>query len=118
VCATTLPAFDQVCVVKWTTAQDAHDGRLPRLAASQKKRRYSERLTARIVGQPASTIDPAAWLRDGSVVVVNTARGDVGDNTAALIGSTLLNLVTLGVAEQSRVRPDARAPIIIFVDES
>jgi hypothetical protein len=71
----------------------------------------------RIVGQPASTIDPAAWLRDGSVVVVNTARGDVGGNTAALIGSTLLNLVTLGVAEQSRLRPDARAPISIFVDE-
>jgi hypothetical protein len=71
----------------------------------------------RIVGQPASTIDPAAWLRDGSIVVVNTARGDVGDNTAALIGSTLLNLVSLGVAEQSRLRPDARSPISILVDE-
>src|SRR5207248_3326715 len=70
-----------------------------------------------IVGQPASTIDPSAWLRDGSVVIVNTARGTVGDNAAALIGSTLLNLVTLAVAEQARLQPGARWPISIFVDE-
>ena len=52
-----------------------------------------------------STIDPAGWLREGSIVIVNTARGTVGDNAAALIGSTLLNLVTLAVAEQARLEP-------------
>jgi len=70
-----------------------------------------------IVGQPASSIDPGAWLRDGNIVVVNTARGVVGDNAAALIGSTLLNLVTLAVAEQARLEPAQRRPITIFVDE-
>jgi Helicase HerA, central domain len=70
-----------------------------------------------IVGQPASTIDPGGWLRDGNVVIVNTARGVVGDNAAALIGSTLLNLVTLGVAEQARLASAARRPITIVVDE-
>ncbi len=71
-----------------------------------------------IVGQPRSTIEPAAWLRQGSIVMVNTARGTVGDNAAALIGSTLLNLVTLAVAEQARLEPGGRLPISIFVDES
>src|SRR3984893_16105411 len=71
-----------------------------------------------IVGQPASTVDPSAWLRAGAIVIVNTARGTVGDNAAALIGGTLLNLVTLAVAEQARLEPVARAPISIFVDES
>jgi hypothetical protein len=70
-----------------------------------------------IVGQPVSTIDPGGWLREGGVVIVNTARGIVGDNAAALIGSTLLNLVTLAVAEQARLEPGARWPISIFVDE-
>ena len=70
-----------------------------------------------IVGQPASTVDPGAWLRDGNVVVASTARGVVGDNAAALIGSTLLNLVTLAVAEQARLEPAARRPITMFVDE-
>lgn len=70
-----------------------------------------------IIGQAASTIQPAAWLRDGSIVIVNTARGIIGENAAALIGSTLLNLVTLGVAEQARLMADARRPITMFVDE-
>ena len=70
-----------------------------------------------IVGQPRSTIDPAAWLREGGIVIVNTARGIVGDNAAALIGSTLLNLVTLAVAEQARLEPGGRWPISMFVDE-
>jgi len=71
-----------------------------------------------IVGQPASTIDPSVWLRQGGIVIVNTARGIVGDNAAALIGSTLLNLVTLAVAEQARLEPGGRWPISMFVDES
>jgi hypothetical protein len=70
-----------------------------------------------IVGQSRSTIDPSAWLRDGAIVVVNTARGIVGENAAALIGSTLLNLVTLGVAEQAGVHAGVRWPISMFVDE-
>jgi hypothetical protein len=70
-----------------------------------------------IVGQPRSTIDPTAWLQQGRVVIVNTARGSVGDNAAALIGSTLLNLVTLAVAEQARLDARARRRIAIFVDE-
>src|SRR5262249_52181834 len=36
---------------------------------------------------------------------------------AALVGSTLLNLVTLAVAEQARLVPGARRPISMFVDE-
>lgn len=70
-----------------------------------------------IVGQSASTIDPSAWLRSGSIVIVNTARGVIGENVAALIGSTLLNLVTLAVAEQASLPAAARQPISMFVDE-
>jgi hypothetical protein len=70
-----------------------------------------------IVGQSASTIDPSSWLRDGAIVIVNTARGVIGENSAALIGSTLLNLVTLAVAEQAGLHSTARSPISIFVDE-
>jgi hypothetical protein len=70
-----------------------------------------------IVGQPASTIDPSAWLRGGAIVIVNTARGIIGENAAALIGSSLLNLVTLAVAEQASLSAEARWPISMFVDE-
>jgi hypothetical protein len=70
-----------------------------------------------IVGQPASTIDPTGWLRDGAIVIVNTARGIIGENAAALVGSTLLNLVTLAVAQQASVQATERRPISMYVDE-
>ncbi|HEY0582946.1 MAG TPA: hypothetical protein VGE94_12240, partial [Chloroflexota bacterium] len=75
------------------------------------------RAARQIVGQPASTIDPRAWLHEGKIVIVNTARGVVGENAAALIGSTLLNLVTLAVSEQAGLESAARSRISIFVDE-
>jgi hypothetical protein len=70
-----------------------------------------------IVGQPASTIDPSVWLRGASIVIVNSARGIVGENAAALIGSTLVNLTTLAIAEQAAVQASGRWPISIYVDE-
>jgi TraM recognition site of TraD and TraG len=70
-----------------------------------------------IVGQPRSTIDPAAWLRDGSIVIVNTAKGAVGEDTAALVGGTLINLVGLVVGEQAALGPTERYGLTLLVDE-
>jgi hypothetical protein len=70
-----------------------------------------------VIGQPRSTIDPTAWLRDGAVVVVNTASGTVGNGTASLVGGTLLNLVALAVAGQATLESSARRPVTLVVDE-
>jgi hypothetical protein len=66
--------------------------------------------------QATSTVDPAGWLREGAIVIVNTARGIVGENAAALIGSTLLNLATLAVAEGAPGAGFALAISILFDD--
>ncbi len=71
----------------------------------------------RIVGQPRSTIDPAAWVRSGAIVIVNTAKGAIGEDTAALIGATLLNLVALGVEEQAQLEAGRRRSVTMLVDE-
>ena len=73
--------------------------------------------TRLVVGQARSTIDPAAWLRDGRIVIVNTAKGAVGESTAAIIGATLLNLMGLHVAAQARIPPERRRRICVMVDE-
>ena len=83
-----------------------------------KVQRYAGAYAARsIVGQPRSTIDPGSWLRSGSVVIVNTSKGTVGEDTSALLGATLLNLVALTVGEQAGLDPSKRRPITIIVDE-
>ena len=50
-----------------------------------KVQRFAGSRAARaIVGQPRSTVDPAGWLRDGAIVIANTAGGVVGEDTAAV----------------------------------
>lgn len=71
----------------------------------------------RIVGQPASTIDPRGWLRDGNIVIVNTARGALGENVSALLGATILNLMARTIFDQVRLAPEERRGMSIFVDE-
>ena len=83
-----------------------------------KVQRFAGSRAARsIVGQPRSTIDPAAWLRAGAIVIVNTAKGDVGEDTSSLIGATLLNLVSLTIGEQARLEAGRRNSVTLLVDE-
>ena len=83
-----------------------------------KTNRYAALTAARaIVGQPRSTVDPRAWLRDGAIVIINTARGVVGEDTAALLGGTLINLAALVVGEQAALPAAERRPVTLLVDE-
>ena len=50
-------------------------------------------------------------------MIVNTAKGLVGENTAALIGSTLINLAALVVGEQAARPPTERRRVVFLVDE-
>ncbi len=70
-----------------------------------------------VVGQPRSTVDPAAWVREGKVVIVNGAKGVVGEDTAALIGGTLINLVALAVGAQAGLEPARRRRVSLLIDE-
>jgi hypothetical protein len=80
--------------------------------------RFAGQQAARaIVGQARSTIDPSGWLSSGAIVVVNTAKGTIGEDTAALIGGTLINLVGLLVGEQARLSERRRRPVTLIVDE-
>jgi len=70
-----------------------------------------------VVGQPRSTIYPLSWPRSAAIVIVNTSKGTVGEDTSALLGATLLNLVALGVAEQATLPSCERRPVTFIVDE-
>ena len=69
------------------------------------------------MGQPRSTIDPLSWLRTGAIVIVNTSKGTVGEDTSAPLGATLLNLVALAIGEQAALDSSHRRAMSIIVDE-
>jgi hypothetical protein len=86
-----------------------------------KVHRYLGSLVARqIVGQPRSTVDFRQLVAEGRIVLINLNAFDVGEDVAALIGGTLLNLAARGLgpghaatreapgrdADRGRVPPD------------
>ena len=112
---------DLVVKAWWAGYFDLLDRRLQIEIANPvqtKVQRFAGSRAARaIVGQPRSTIDPLAWVRSGAVVLVDTAKGSVGEDTAALIGATLLNLVALAIGEQASLEARDRRPVTLLVDE-
>ncbi len=71
-----------------------------------------------VFGQARSTFDPRAIVRDGGVLVVNTATGALGEGASSLVGATLLNLLGLLVEEQVALPPERRRKVIGLIDES
>jgi hypothetical protein len=112
---------DPIVRTWWPTHFDTLDRRLqieiPNPVITKVQRFTGSRVARAIVGQPRSTIDPSAWVRAGAIVIVNTAKGVIGEDTAALIGATLLNLVALGVEEQAQMEAGSRRRVSILVDE-
>ena len=83
-----------------------------------KVQRFAGSKAARsIVGQPRSTIDPASWIQSHAVVLIDTAKNEVGENTAALVGGSLLNLIGLAIGDQGLLEPGHRRALTVMVDE-
>ncbi len=112
---------DPVITAWWSGYFDLLDRRLQVEISNPvqtKVQRFAGSRAARaIVGQPRSTIDPVGWLRSGAIVIVNTAKGAVGEDTSSLIGATLLNLVALTIGEQARLEAKQRNSVTLLVDE-
>ena len=77
----------------------------------------SSRVARRIIGQGRTTLDLAQAVQRGQILLVNTARGIVGADTAALIGATVLGLLRVSLEEQVRRPATERRRIHILVDE-
>jgi len=75
------------------------------------------RVARHIVGQPRSTIDFRQFIAEGKIVLVNLNAFDVGEDVAALIGGTLLNLAARATSAQATVAPAARKAVTLVVDE-
>jgi hypothetical protein len=83
-----------------------------------KVHKYLGSLVARqIVGQPRSTVDFRQLIAKHKIVLINLNAFDVGEDVAALVGGTLLNLAARAVSAQSLLAPADRQPVTLIVDE-
>jgi hypothetical protein len=75
------------------------------------------RVARRVVGQGRSTLDLPEIVREGRLLLVNTARGVVGAETATLVGATLLGALQFTLEEQARFAAGQRRRLLVLVDE-
>ena len=81
------------------------------------QRLTGSRIARAIVGQPCSTFVPKAWLETGAIVIVHTSEGLVGEDPAAMIDATVINLVAQVVGEQAVRERAGRRPVTFLVDQ-
>ncbi|MCY4447474.1 MAG: type IV secretory system conjugative DNA transfer family protein [Chloroflexi bacterium] len=77
----------------------------------------SSRKARAILGQRRSTVDIRQTILDGGILLVSTAQGVVGRDVAALLGSSILNLVDAVIREQGSLPPHRRRGALVVVDE-
>jgi hypothetical protein len=77
--------------------------------------RFESYLARRIVGQSQSTINLSRCVQEEKLVFLKLAKGVVGEDIAALLGSTILGLLQLAIEEQADETQRRQLPL--FIDE-
>ncbi len=112
---------DQVLVDWWKHYYEPLDARQQNEYTSSVLTKLSKfastRTSRRMLGQPRSTVDLSAVIRDEKILLVNCASGEIGGDLAALVGSVIVGLFQVALAEQARLDPDKRRRFLMLIDE-
>jgi hypothetical protein len=77
----------------------------------------SSRVSRRILGQPRSTLNLSQIVGQGQILLISTAAGIVGSDISTLIGSFLLGLFHMTLAEQAEMHQAQRRHYLALIDE-
>ncbi len=70
-----------------------------------------------ILGQRNPKFDLAHAMNNRQIVIVNLAKGKIGEQAANLLGSLLISHLQLNTMERSHLPPENRVPFFVHVDE-
>lgn len=70
-----------------------------------------------IVGQATTGLDLAGIMNSGKILFVNLSKGDLGEDSSALLGSVLVNLVLIAALRRRSIPADQREPFHLIADE-
>ena len=71
----------------------------------------------RIVGQPKSSFDLRQMMDEGRILLVNLAKGRIGEDTAALLGSMLVTQMSIAALSRSELPEEDRRDFYCYLDE-
>lgn len=70
-----------------------------------------------IVGQAKPRFDLRQVFTERRILLVNLAKGQLGPETSALLGSLVLSQLWQAILGRSNVEPERRHPVFVYVDE-
>jgi len=70
-----------------------------------------------IIGQPTNTFDMKQIMNRGKILLVNLSKGDLGEESSALLGSVIVNLVLISALQRRSIPVKERRPFHLVVDE-
>ncbi len=77
----------------------------------------SNPVLAGILEQRTSSFDLRAIMDDGRILIVNLAKGRLGEDGASLLGSLLVARLGLAALGRANVAPSGRRPFFAYLDE-
>ena len=74
-------------------------------------------LLSRILTQPRNSFDLREIMDTGRILLVNLAKGKIGEDTAALLGALLVSQLGLRALSRANVPEDKRRDFYLYLDE-
>jgi type IV secretory pathway TraG/TraD family ATPase VirD4 len=77
----------------------------------------STSLIRNIVAQPRSTIDLREVMDTGKILILNLAKGKIGEDNSALLGAMMITRIQLAAMDRARIPEHERRDFYLYVDE-
>lgn len=77
----------------------------------------SSSIIRNIVGQPKSTIDMREIMDNGKILLLNLAKGRIGEDNAGLLGAMMITKIQLAAMSRIDIPEQQRRDFILYVDE-
>ncbi|MCA9387524.1 MAG: type IV secretion system DNA-binding domain-containing protein [Candidatus Andersenbacteria bacterium] len=74
-------------------------------------------LIRNIVGQPQSTLDMRNLMDNNKIVLLNLAKGRIGEDASALFGAMVITKIQLAAMSRSDIPEEERKDFYLYVDE-
>ena len=112
---------DPVLLAFWRNEWDSYDARFRSEATAPILNKLGKVLAdnrlRNIVAQPKSTIDLRRIMDEGRVLIVNLAKGPLGEGTSHLLGALISTALATAALSRADTPEHARRPFYLYADE-
>ena len=112
---------DPVLLAFWRNEWDAYDARFKSEATAPILNKLGKVLAdnrlRNIVAQPKSTIDLRRIMDEGRILIVNLAKGPLGEGTSHLLGALLSTALATAALSRADTPEAERRPFNLYADE-